>query len=269
MGWRVERSQDDELSPATYAERVRKRYPREASVPLSFALNVEREDLIWYRDLNGTYYLAKVEGDWLYQDDRPAVDNDMFCVRRVKVAKVSSVESVPGKVLNRFVPKRTFQRISDAGCLLYSQSLFYKLQTGIEGLLPKLDGSVDFFSFISASDLEDLVMVYLQYKGWMLIPGSRRKDTVATEIVLINRETAERAFLQVKSGSVPLDALTKGGPTRWFLFAASQIYGDVIPSNVDAISRTELEDFIANYSAYVPDAVRRWRLLVQSNREMI
>jgi hypothetical protein len=52
---------------------------------------------------------------------------------------------------------------------------------------------LDLYEFMTDRDLENLVFVYLQVKGWYVLPGTRTPDTAHYEFVLVNRETGERS----------------------------------------------------------------------------
>lgn len=45
----------------------------------------------------------------------------------------------------------------------------------------------------------------LQVQGWVVIPNSRKADTMGFEYVLINRASHAQAVVQVKTGETPLD----------------------------------------------------------------
>jgi hypothetical protein len=83
------------------------------------------------------------------------------------------------------------------------------------------DAIPDVFEFMSDADLENLVFVYIQFLGWYVLPGTRTATTAHYEFVLVNRETGERAVVQVKSGHTGINASKYAGEEKAFLFAAS------------------------------------------------
>jgi hypothetical protein len=74
----------------------------------------------------------------------------------------------------------------------------------------------------------------------------------------VNRETGERAIVQVKSGGTPIDASSYVGQEKSFLFAASGNYGSENPPNAIIIERRHLSDFMQEMPHLLPRAVRTW-----------
>jgi hypothetical protein len=111
---------------------------------------------------------------------------------------------------------------------------------------------------MSAMDIESLVFVYLQFIGWYVLPGTRAATTAHYEFVLVNRETGQRALVQVKSGQVWIEDASYAGEETTFLFAASGGYGADIPPNAVIITRAELNRFMREQPHLLPRAVGTW-----------
>jgi hypothetical protein len=124
--------------------------------------------------------------------------------------------------------------------------------------MPVTEVPFDLFEFMSDVDLENLVMVYLQYLGWYVVPGTRTTNTAHYEFILVNQKSGEHAIVQVKSGNTPLDASQYAGEETAFLFAASGNYGAEIPSNAVIITKNDLTNFMQNAPHLLPRAVSTW-----------
>ena len=90
------------------------------------------------------------------------------------------------------------------------------------------------------------------------MPGTRTPTTAHYEFVLVNRESGERAIVQVKSGHTEIDASQYAGQEMAFLFAASGNYGTELPPNVIIITREDLNGFMQNMPKLLPRAVSTW-----------
>lgn len=216
----------------------------------NLATEMQLGDLVWFRHTDGVYYLAEVTGSWEYAHVEENIPADIINFRPARIVKVGLADSVPGAVCSAFVPAKTLQRIGAAHMAEYSAWL-----VGRES--PSLVGS-DLLAFLSPTDLENLLCVFLQVQGWMIIPGTRRADTPHYEFVLLNRETGQRAILQAKSGKAEICAIDYEGDTHTFLFAASSVYGMRIPPNVSVISRAEIDAFVRGKPHLLPPAIVNW-----------
>jgi hypothetical protein len=216
------------------------------------------DDLVWIRDRKGIYFLTKIVGSWSYDDSAAARAHDMAGIYPVEFVKVGKVENVPGKVRAAFRAPNTFQRIADATAENYSQLLYSELSGQSPIAYSKIE-SKDFFSLLSDRDIEDLVLIYLQLQGWILIPSTRDKDTQHTEFRLVHARTAIKADVQVKSGLTRLSAGNYKDEENVFLFASSGEYGDSIPANVTIISREDLLGLIDSRPELLPQSIQFWR----------
>ena len=106
---------------------------------------------------------------------------------------------------------------------------------------------------------EDVIFIYLQLQGWLVIPNSRKADTMSYEFVAINRDTFERAIVQVKTGH---SALNREGwenlSGKVFLFQSNGHYFGTERPNVICLQPGVIEEFMELNIAVMPGAVRRW-----------
>ena len=106
-------------------------------------------------------------------------------------------------------------------------------------------------------ETEDLVFMYLQNKGWWIIPNSRKRDTWKFEYLAINPQTGEIAETQVKTGNDELNRDNYSSrPNKVFLFQSNEHYNGSEADNVVCISREELSKFLNKYISKLPRSFR-------------
>ena len=127
LGWQTN-SQNNRASWDEYEKEASEKYgSSDLSRVRYLKNNIRINDLIWTRDTQGNYYLAKVEAEWEYFSNKNAQDADIVNIVRCNIIKVPSVDDVPGKVVACFRPSRTIQAIRDETALNYSEYLWNKL----------------------------------------------------------------------------------------------------------------------------------------------
>jgi len=189
----------------------------------TFAESVQLGDLVWFRNLQGRYYLAEITGPWQYAyQDKAAIDADIVNFRKARIVEVGLADAVPGKIIACFRPPLCFMPIKSPGMRSFSETL-----SGV----PVTENLVfDLYELMSDVDLENLVFVYLQSCGWYVLPGTRTPTTAHYEFVLVNRESGERAIVQVKSGESGIDAAQySGGERRRFFLLLPEIMEQNFP----------------------------------------
>ncbi len=220
--------------------------------------HVRQDDLVWTRDTDGAYYLARVLSPWEYLDTQEGRDADITNVVRCRILPVPQADDVPGSVVASFRPRRTIQSIRNPTAVAYSRVLWNQLADSED--YPPLTGEPnDLFSYLDSESTEDVVFLYLQMEGWLVVPHSRKADTMGYEFVAIHRETFERVVVQVKTGNTPLhpDAYAGFGE-KVFLFQSSGVYrGPEVP-NVVCLRPDDVKRFVWENRRVVPRAVERW-----------
>ena len=214
---------------------------------------VDEGDLVWTRDYTGEYYLARVKSKWEYWTCQEAIENDIDIanVFKVDIFKVD-IDAVPGKVVACFRPTRSIQEIADKKALEYSKYLWNSLaKTDVY----QIDKSIfsDIFMMLDDEETEDLVFLYLQSKGWYVVPNSRKGDSMSFEYLAVNPNTGEKALTQVKTGQVSIykdDYINY--PERIFLFQSNDLYSGTGAANVIPITRAELFNFINKSLHWLP-----------------
>jgi hypothetical protein len=219
---------------------------------------VKKDDLIWTRCPSGHYFLAKVDSEWEYYTNDRAKDADIVNVVRCRILRVPSIDDVPGKIVACFRPPRTIQAIDDEAVASYSKYLWNLLSKTADYQLP-IDELGNVFSFLTSEQTEDLIFVYLQLQGWIVIPHSRKADTMSYEFYLIHRETRERAVVQVKTGNTPIDADEwKDRGSKVFLFQANGLYSGDGDASVLCISPKVIMEFMNREAHLLPSNIARW-----------
>jgi hypothetical protein len=219
---------------------------------------IKPNDLIWTRDTKGIYYLAKVVSGWEYYTNREAEDADITNVVRCRIVKIRSVCDVPGKVIACFRPSRTIQGIKDPIAEKYSYYLWNRL-SGIADYKVDAKEFKNIFTFLDSEQTEDVVFIYLQTKGWVVVPNSRKADTMSYEFFLIHKKDHRRAIVQVKTGRTLLDASKwSDSKERVILFQANGFYENVGAKNVECLDPAILEAFVYGNLELMPDNIAHW-----------
>lgn len=221
--------------------------------------DVEQDDLVWFRDLEGIYFLGRITDGWDYRDEPENADADLYNVRPAEIYKVE--RSVPGKLKNCFIPGRTLQPVKSQTVQNFSRLVFNQLSGREDYSVPEIEFG-ELFDLLDDVELEDVVGLYLQLlEGYALIPSSRESKgtTIAYEYELVSAGTGKRAYVQVKGGNTRLNPEKYGElEGHWYLFSPAGYIGNVVPDNVSPISRSAMEDFVLEYEDLLPISVRAW-----------
>lgn len=258
LGWQTE-SQKSGVSWKEYEKEATEIYGSDKLSRVRYLKNrVEPNNLLWTRDTKGNYYLAKVRSGWEYYTNRAAQDADITNVVRCKMLKVISVDDVPGKVVACFRPSRTIQGIKDSVAQKYSLLLWNRLSGSADYKVDTKEFK-NIFTFLDSEQTEDVIFIYLQTKGWLVVPNSRKADTMSYEFYLIHRHDRRRAVVQVKSGGTPLDASEwKDTKEHVILFQANGQYQTRDVKNVECIEPLVIEKFIYSNLGLMPKSISHW-----------
>lgn len=220
---------------------------------------VDTGSLVWTRDTQGNYYLAKVISGWEYYTTKEARTRniDIANIFRVEFQRIS-LDEVPGKVVASFRPARTIQEINDPTAREYSKFLWNRHSGNpIYSIDENVLRNPDIFSLLDSEEIEDLVFLFLQSRAWFVVPNSRKADTMAFEYLVINPRTNKQAQVQVKAGGSILDRDNyRDLPFQVILFQSHDLYTGPENSNVTCIWRAELEAFIASAAHWLPARYR-------------
>ena len=259
VGWRVDH--EGPVDWETYNRLAKTKYQNDNG--WTKALNaikerMKQDDLCWTRDLHGLYYLGRVVGEWMYCCDEKHSEADVVNYRNCSWEMPGLVDSVPGKVVNSFIPNSTIQAVHDDSALRYSQFLYNKLSNSRVYPSESINGLENIFSLISSEDCEDIVGLFLQEKGYKLIASSCKASTATYEFVLIDNK-GNKAVAQVKQGDVDLNVEDYSGlPSKVFLFTSRGEYTGELPENVEFIKKEKLLEFVDKKRKLMPFRIEKW-----------
>ena len=254
IGWDVH----DELSATRnwteYEEKAMQRYDN--INPVAYIKNnVAEDDLVWTRGVGdehaGKHFLARIESGWEYYDPSLVANGQRYGVENIfRCASIYEVEAdqVPGKVVSSFNGRgNVVQRVSGKHILEYSKYMWNQFQK----FYPIDKSNMTLFDMLDAEEAEDILFLYLQYKGWRVIPHSRKGSTMKFEFLAKHLTTGELAYTQVKIGDTEINREQyKSG--RWFLWQLNEHYTGTDADNVTCITRNEIKDFIESGEKWLP-----------------
>jgi hypothetical protein len=215
-------------------------------------------DLVWTRDPSGQYYLSRVTSGWEYwtTEESKQLDIDIANIFRCEL-KYVDIDEVPGKIVACFRASRTIQEVADDKASEYSRYLWNSLSRQETYQIDKAKYS-DIFMMLDDEETEDLVFLYLQSKGWYVVPHSRKGDSMTFEYLCINPLNGQIAGTQVKTGDTPLNRNDYSQfQHKTFLFQPNDLYLGVGTDNVEAIPRNELIEFLNKATPWLPKSFRR------------
>jgi len=131
--------------------------------PRYIATHVCPGALVWTRDPDARYYLARVQSGWEYwtSPEAAAMDIDIANIFRCEDFCEVDLDQVPGTVVSSFgLRGKSMQRIADRSALVYSQALWNGW--AVERVYD-VDRTQfpDIFAMLDPEETEDLVFMYL------------------------------------------------------------------------------------------------------------
>jgi hypothetical protein len=215
--------------------------------------------LVWTRDTQGNYYIARVISGWEYftTPESRKRNIDIGNVFRVAFERLS-IDEVPGKVVASFRPAQTMQEIADPTAIAYSKFIWnQRAGAAVYVLDDAVMRNLDIFSLLDAEEVEDVVFLYLQSQGWYVVPNSRKADTMAFEYMVLRAQDGTFAQVQVKTGGASLNRATyRDLPFPVILFQSSELYEGEASANVTCLSREEVEIFLEDSARWLPARYR-------------
>jgi hypothetical protein len=223
-------------------------------------------DLVWTRAPSGEYYLARVSSGWGYwtTEESRIEDIDIANVFRC-VIKPVEIDDVPGKIVACFRAPLTIQEIADPKTCEYTRYL-WNILVGKQVYDIHKAAYSDIFMMLDDQETEDLVFLYLQSRGWYVIPHSRKRDTMSFEYLCVNPQTGQIAGTQVKTGETPLN-IEDYAPFKHktFVFQPNGYYIGGDHENVEPILKSELLGFLNKSEGWLPKSFRHKMNIVRGN----
>lgn len=260
VGWRI----NEETKSFTWAEYYSIAQKLYNDNSWKTALNAIKNrmkinDLVWTRDEQNNYYLGRITGNWKYQAQKENLEADIVNIRECDWVKIGTINSVPGKLINSFIPARTVQKVNDISVKIYSQSVYNELKNKEIYKLEEVEVN-DIFSLLSSDDCEDLIGVYLQLeKNYLLIPSSCKNDTMNYEFELKHKKSGRSAVVQVKNGYVNLNSEDYNNiDAEVFLFTTKGQYLGKRKDNIHLIEPGKILEFIEKNENILPYKIQFW-----------
>jgi len=273
VGWQIDYN-NEPISWETYETEATKIYYEKGDKSWWPAINaihnrIKQDDLIWTRDWQGIYYVGRITSDWYYDTHKDCEQADMINVRKCDWQKIGTVEAVPGKIVNSFIPARTVQRVMGNTIEIFSKYTFNKV-SGNDIYKINLPENSNIFSLLSSDDCEDILGLYLQLKeDYLIVPSSCKSDTMNYEYELRHKDTGDKAVVQVKNGQVDLhtDDFCNINSIVFLLTTKGQYLGER-HENIHFVDPTKMENFVYDNLDIMPDKIRNWtEILTEIKKE--
>ncbi|MDE5741956.1 MAG: hypothetical protein K2H90_05855 [Oscillospiraceae bacterium] len=136
----------------------------------------------------------------------------------------------------------------------YSKSNIYQIKIN----------NIDFWDVLSAEAIEELVLLYLQVeKGYYIYSSTVKYAFPLYECEMVNAH-GNRAYPQIKSGSVQLKAddymkaVKRSLDAEVYLFSTSENYIKNDCDRIHFIYKIELEGFIKKHANILPELTYNW-----------
>jgi hypothetical protein len=214
-------------------------------------------DLCWARHASGKYYLGRVMGGWEYRNFVPNKQAGVVNTRFCDWLEAGDAFNVPNAILNAFRNGKPIQRIEGEGVEAFSSFRFNGLaQKSIYEFSQRICG---LFTVLGPEECEDLVGIYLQMQGYLILPGSCKTDETRFAFLLKHQSSGKHAAVQVQHGYETIDAtLYKNFDGEVFLFQANGEYSGDIPPNVKCLAAGEIQEFCLQNAEVLPANLQRW-----------
>lgn len=254
VGWQVQ-GLDNTQNWEDYHKKAKDKYGK-VNQCAYIHKHIKTDDLVWTRDKNKGYFLAKVVSGWEYFNSEASIKEniDIVNIFRVELLAVP-IGAVPGKVIASFRASRACQKIAGKPMEIYSRILWNELSQ-IQYYDTSNECFDDIFLMLDDEETEDLVFLYLQSMGWYVVPSSRKGDTMSFEYLAINPKTGKRALTQVKTGNsnVPRSSYNnRDSDEHIFLFQANEKYAEESSDLLTNISRENIIDFLKESKDWLPE----------------
>lgn len=213
-------------------------------------------DYCWmYATHTGEYYCCVVTGGFEYRHEGAFDEYDLHILRRCRWALAGTADAVPGVVRRALAGQ--FGAINSI--VTNADAAVTAARIALGELVPEAGG--DFFALVGPEDLEDVVALFLQQRGWRIMPSTAKSSMASYEFVMVHCNDGRRAGVQVKSGGVAhLHQDVAQEFDEFFVFLSNplgQVEGD--EARIQLISREDIETFARQNWTLLPRRLqRRW-----------
>jgi hypothetical protein len=278
MGWSLESGTRERLLaqyPTPTIDQYKKSLEKDIGTNrlpknLNNFLDISQDDIVWMRS-KGVYYFCRIDENahWKYDSIKAAYENDA-CNQwaNVKWIQAGDESDIPGAVATAFIRGMVCQRIRKEGIEEFSQNL-YNQKEGVYYNVTVGKTQETFYNYLSPSDCEDLLALWLNHKyGYIVVPSTNKQGTELYEFVLIQPKTGGKAFVQVKKGNNNLNkndyiSISTNGEV-WLMTTQGKFSGNG-NTRIHEINNQELFDFAMDLNSvnYLSEAIKRWVNLIR------
>jgi hypothetical protein len=221
-------------------------------------------DLFWTRDRLGRYWLGRVSGQWYYDASPVAHAWDLNNVRPCRwLDRPFHDYEIPGAVVRNFAGVgETLRRIKQPAATRVT-TMLWEREADPRAPWPKFTATEALTDLMDPTDVEDVVLLWLQTQGWLLLASSRMRDTPMYEAAFRHRDRDAVGVVSVKSGGsaqVPIPELaTAAGEAEAFAFSTHARYSaDPEAHGVTAIDPAQIVAFMEDQPELLPPRVAHW-----------
>jgi len=225
-------------------------------------------DLVWNRDSSGAYWLGQINGPWRFDASPEASKWDLNNVRDCEWLTRSYRDwEVPGAVVRSFTGRASsFSRVApdERGGWRVTE-LIWEQTKDPTATPPAFDPEEIITDILDPTDAEDIALLYLQSRGWLLLPSSRMHDTPLYEATLKHIDDGRLAVVAVKSGAmnaVPVSDVVgtvSGRDAQVFVFSTHEKFaGNPEELGATEISRAEIAEFMSARPDLLPPRIFHW-----------
>lgn len=219
-----------------------------AKAAQAIALDMAIGDICWtYDPDNGEYWCGKVTGAFAYRQGGKFDEFDLHLLRPCRWVLAGTADAIPGAVRRGFAGRfGTITRLVTDRDRIINAARYALGESNVQTF-------GDLFDAASPEDLEDLVALYLQDRGWRLLPSTSKTSMASYEFVMVERASGRRAGVQVKSGNIShLEQAVAADFDTFFMFLAGPAPRITGSDRVKLIDREELRQFALNNLAIIP-----------------
>ena len=214
-------------------------------------------DLCWARHASGKYYIGRVMGTWEYRNAPSNLQAGVVNTRFCDWQEAGDAFNVPNAILNSFRNGSPLERIEGDGVEAFSGFRFNGLvQRSVYEFSQRV---CDLFSVLGQEECEDLIGIYLQIQGYLLLPGTCKGESGRFAFLLKHQTSGRHAAAQVMQGYEPIDPSLYGNfDGDVFLFQTNGLYAGDAPANVKCLTPEDIQDFCHKNVEVLPANLQRW-----------
>lgn len=267
VGWHVP-GVEDGASLSDVLTAVKQEWPdgkTGADTIARLANQVANGDLMWTRDSLGRHWIGQITGPWRYDTSANSVQYDLYNIRPCHwLVEAYRDYEVPGAVVRSFTGRgQTLARIGDHPVAIRVSEMMWAKASDPNAVIPPVTAEQAMTDLLDPIDVEDVVLLYLQHQGWLLLPSTRMHDTPMYEAALRHPGTGEVAVVSVKSGNsnpveIPELVEAAGGATAYAYSTHGLYTASPAENGVIQLQHAELVSFMGAHPELLPPRVSRW-----------